>query len=151
MTIFQYLVFFLQKIINHIRANSHSAAYASSMSPPVAQQIYTSMKIIMGEDGTDRGNNRILLFHITYSTAVQFHKRPICTVSIQLNYPQIQILAFKYTLNQVCLLSNCTAGLSAMQNWSIDRLCRNNYIILFQTKKVNFMTIKASGQFFFTC
>ncbi|XP_028513862.1 serine palmitoyltransferase 2 [Exaiptasia diaphana] len=48
-----------EKIINHIRASSHSAAYASSMSPPVVQQIYTSMKIIMGEDGTDRGRQRI--------------------------------------------------------------------------------------------
>lgn len=29
------------------------------MSPPVAQQIITSMKIIEGEDGTDHGKKRI--------------------------------------------------------------------------------------------
>ncbi|XP_015749265.1 PREDICTED: serine palmitoyltransferase 2-like, partial [Acropora digitifera] len=42
-----------QEIIDHIRGSSHSAAYASSMSPPVAMQVMSSMKIIMGEDGTD--------------------------------------------------------------------------------------------------
>lgn len=46
---------FLQEIINHIRGSSHSAAYASFMSPPVVMQILLSMKIIMGEDGTDQG------------------------------------------------------------------------------------------------
>ena len=45
-----------QEIIDHIRGSSHSAVYASSMSPPVAMQILSSMKIIMGEDGTDEGN-----------------------------------------------------------------------------------------------
>lgn len=29
------------------------------MSPPVTQQIITSMRIIMGEDGTDAGERRI--------------------------------------------------------------------------------------------
>lgn len=47
--------FILQEIIDHIRGCSHSAAYASSMSPPVAMQIISSMKMIMGEDGTDKG------------------------------------------------------------------------------------------------
>ena len=46
----------LQDIIDHIRGSSYSAVYASSMSPPVAMQVMTSMKIIMGEDGTDEGN-----------------------------------------------------------------------------------------------
>ncbi|XP_001635053.2 serine palmitoyltransferase 2 [Nematostella vectensis] len=48
-----------KEIINHIRGCSHSAAYASSMSPPVTLQIYTSMKIILGEDGTNLGKQRI--------------------------------------------------------------------------------------------
>ena len=48
--------FISQEIIDHIRGSSHSAAYASSMSPPVAMQVISSMKIIMGEDGTDEGN-----------------------------------------------------------------------------------------------
>ncbi|XP_044185286.1 serine palmitoyltransferase 2-like [Acropora millepora] len=48
-----------QEIIDHIRGSSHSAAYASSMSPPVAMQVMSSMKIIMGEDGTDEGKRRL--------------------------------------------------------------------------------------------
>jgi len=48
-----------EEIINHIRGASHSAAYASSMSPPVVMQILSSMKIIMGEDGTDKGKRRL--------------------------------------------------------------------------------------------
>ena len=47
--------FIPKEIINHIRGSSHSAAYASSMSPPVVMQIISSMKMIMGEDGTDKG------------------------------------------------------------------------------------------------
>ncbi|CAH3027403.1 unnamed protein product [Porites evermanni] len=48
-----------KEIIDHIRGCSHSAAYASSMSPPVAMQIISSMKMIMGEDGTDKGKKRL--------------------------------------------------------------------------------------------
>lgn len=46
-------------LINHIRIHSHAHTYAVSMSPPIAQQIITSMKIISGEDGTNAGKNRI--------------------------------------------------------------------------------------------
>uniref|UniRef100_A0AAQ4QB72 serine C-palmitoyltransferase n=1 Tax=Gasterosteus aculeatus aculeatus TaxID=481459 RepID=A0AAQ4QB72_GASAC len=46
-------------LINFLRCHSHSALYATSMSPPVAQQIITSMTIIMGEDGTTLGADRI--------------------------------------------------------------------------------------------
>ncbi|XP_017794359.1 PREDICTED: serine palmitoyltransferase 2 isoform X1 [Habropoda laboriosa] len=45
-------------LINHLRINSHAHAYAAAMSPPIAQQIITSMKIIAGEDGTDEGKKR---------------------------------------------------------------------------------------------
>ncbi|XP_046388633.1 serine palmitoyltransferase 2 [Ischnura elegans] len=48
-----------KKLIDFLRANSHAACYAASMSPPCAQQIITSMKIIMGEDGTSEGQRRI--------------------------------------------------------------------------------------------
>uniref|UniRef100_A0A672ZNM6 serine C-palmitoyltransferase n=1 Tax=Sphaeramia orbicularis TaxID=375764 RepID=A0A672ZNM6_9TELE len=44
-----------KELIDYLRTHSHSALYATSMSPPVAQQIITSMKIIMGEDGTKLG------------------------------------------------------------------------------------------------
>ncbi|GLG98501.1 Serine palmitoyltransferase 2 [Gryllus bimaculatus] len=48
-----------KKLIDYLRINSHAACYASAMSPPVAQQIFTSMSIIMGKDGTTEGLRRI--------------------------------------------------------------------------------------------
>ncbi|KAG8243446.1 Serine palmitoyltransferase 2 [Homalodisca vitripennis] len=48
-----------KKLIDFLRVNSHAACYASAMSPPVAQQIITSMRIIMGEDGSSDGVRRI--------------------------------------------------------------------------------------------
>uniref|UniRef100_A0A3Q2NXU4 serine C-palmitoyltransferase n=1 Tax=Fundulus heteroclitus TaxID=8078 RepID=A0A3Q2NXU4_FUNHE len=48
-----------KELIDYLRSYSHSALYATSMSPPVAQQIITSMKIIMGEDGTTLGADRL--------------------------------------------------------------------------------------------
>ena len=44
-----------QKLIDHLRLHSHSSCYAVSMPAPVAQQIITSMEIIMGRDGTRDG------------------------------------------------------------------------------------------------
>jgi serine palmitoyltransferase len=48
-----------KSLISFLRANSHAHCYASSMAPAVAQQILTSMKIIMGLDGTNEGKKRI--------------------------------------------------------------------------------------------
>lgn len=48
-----------QTLINHLRIYGHGHTYATSMSPPVTQQIITSMRIIAGEDGTDAGKKRI--------------------------------------------------------------------------------------------
>lgn len=45
----------MQAIVDHIRANSHASAYSASMAPAVVQQVISSMRIIMGEDGTDNG------------------------------------------------------------------------------------------------
>lgn len=49
------IVWFLQDIINCLRAQSHATTYAGSMPGPVAQQIISSMSIIMGRDGTNDG------------------------------------------------------------------------------------------------
>lgn len=57
--IFTYSISLSQKLIDFLRTNSHAHCYASSISPPIVQQIYTSMSIIMGEDGTDTGRNKI--------------------------------------------------------------------------------------------
>ncbi|KAB5562619.1 hypothetical protein PHYPO_G00020010 [Pangasianodon hypophthalmus] len=48
-----------KELIDYLRSHSHSAVYATSMSPPVVEQIITSMKCIMGEDGTTIGRDRI--------------------------------------------------------------------------------------------
>lgn len=47
-----------KSLINFLRVHSHAHCYASSMAPVVAQQIITSMKIIMGLDGTNEGQKR---------------------------------------------------------------------------------------------
>lgn len=46
---------FPQQIINHLRQYSHSMTYSTAMSAPVARQIISCFRIIMGEDGTDEG------------------------------------------------------------------------------------------------
>jgi serine palmitoyltransferase len=48
-----------KKLINHIRNTSHANCYASSMSPPIAQQIITSLRIIMGKENNNEGTKRI--------------------------------------------------------------------------------------------
>lgn len=47
------------KLINHIRINSHANCYAASMSPAVAQQALTSLRIIMGKNNETEGQQRI--------------------------------------------------------------------------------------------
>ncbi|XP_034936564.1 serine palmitoyltransferase 2 [Chelonus insularis] len=46
-------------LIRHLRIHSHAHTYAASMSPPIAQQIITSMRTIMGEEGGNEGKLRI--------------------------------------------------------------------------------------------
>ncbi|ORX49857.1 PLP-dependent transferase [Hesseltinella vesiculosa] len=46
-------------VIDHLRVNNHAYIYAEPMSVLVTQQVYTSMKIICGEDGSDDGRRRI--------------------------------------------------------------------------------------------
>ncbi|CDQ72138.1 unnamed protein product [Oncorhynchus mykiss] len=48
-----------RELIDYLRSHSHSSIYATAMSPPVSQQIITSMKIIMGEDNTTLGAERL--------------------------------------------------------------------------------------------
>ncbi|EPZ34220.1 PLP-dependent transferase [Rozella allomycis CSF55] len=44
-----------KKIIDHLKTSCHAHLYAEPIPTPVVQQIITSMKIIMGLDGTDTG------------------------------------------------------------------------------------------------
>ncbi|KAL3085109.1 hypothetical protein niasHS_010178 [Heterodera schachtii] len=46
-------------LIAHLRRHSPTSFYSLAMSAPVAQQVFTSMSIIMGRDNTDQGWRRI--------------------------------------------------------------------------------------------
>jgi serine palmitoyltransferase len=46
-------------IINHLRVYNHGSVHAESMPPLVAQQVYTAMRIILGEIGDGEGQRRI--------------------------------------------------------------------------------------------
>ncbi|KND01022.1 serine C-palmitoyltransferase LCB2 [Spizellomyces punctatus DAOM BR117] len=48
-----------QEIVDRVRFYTHASVYAEAITPPILQQIYTSMRIIMGEEGGDEGRRRI--------------------------------------------------------------------------------------------
>ncbi|KAI9027013.1 pyridoxal phosphate-dependent transferase [Hyaloraphidium curvatum] len=48
-----------KEIVDYLRLRSHSPVYAEPMPPFVVQQIISSMKIIMGDDGTDVGRRLV--------------------------------------------------------------------------------------------
>jgi serine palmitoyltransferase len=52
-----------KEMINHLRKNAFGSLYSTSMSPGCCKQILTSMGIIMGEDGTNEGINKIKQLH----------------------------------------------------------------------------------------
>jgi len=68
-----------QKLIAYLRSRSHSACYATSMSAPVARQIITSMRIIMGLDGTNEGTMHIssLSLSLSLSLSVSVKQRHV--------------------------------------------------------------------------
>ncbi|XP_073484362.1 serine palmitoyltransferase 3-like isoform X1 [Aquarana catesbeiana] len=57
-----------RELVTYLRIHSHSAVYATSMSPSVAEQILRIMKCIMGRDGTLTGQKRVnqLAHNTTY-------------------------------------------------------------------------------------
>jgi serine palmitoyltransferase len=48
-----------QELVEHLRRGSPSSAYATSMAPPALGQVVASLKVVMGEDGTSRGRDKI--------------------------------------------------------------------------------------------
>ncbi|CAH8445051.1 unnamed protein product [Heterobilharzia americana] len=48
-----------RKLIDYLRSTSHSAAYGGSMPAPIAQQIISAMRIIMGKDVPGEGERRL--------------------------------------------------------------------------------------------
>lgn len=47
------------KIISYLKHKSHAQSYASSMAPPVCEQIISAFSVIMDQDGSNNGRNRI--------------------------------------------------------------------------------------------
>ncbi|KAI7805812.1 serine palmitoyltransferase 3 [Triplophysa rosa] len=48
-----------KELVDYLRSHSHSAIYATAMSPPVVEQITRALKCIMGTDGTREGQRRV--------------------------------------------------------------------------------------------
>ncbi|XP_005795269.1 serine palmitoyltransferase 3 [Xiphophorus maculatus] len=48
-----------KELVEYLRSHSHSAVYASAMSPAITEQVMRAMKCIMGKDGTTEGIRRI--------------------------------------------------------------------------------------------
>ncbi|XP_004559826.1 serine palmitoyltransferase 3 [Maylandia zebra] len=48
-----------KELVDYLRTHSHSAVYATAMSPPATEQIIRAMKCIMGKDGSTEGLRRI--------------------------------------------------------------------------------------------
>ncbi|XP_071498905.1 serine palmitoyltransferase 2-like [Diadema antillarum] len=48
-----------KNMVDHIRIHSHSSTYASSTPAPVVEQVLSTLKTIMGKDGTTVGQERI--------------------------------------------------------------------------------------------
>ena len=45
----------VQELIKYLGSISPAHIYATAMSPPAVQQVISAFKVILGEDGTDRG------------------------------------------------------------------------------------------------
>ncbi|CAO1940812.1 unnamed protein product [Urochloa humidicola] len=48
-----------KEIIHHLKHTCPAHIYATSMSPPAVQQIISAIKVILGEDGTNRGAKKL--------------------------------------------------------------------------------------------
>lgn len=46
---------FLQEVIQYLKHTCPAHLYATSISPPAAQQIISAIKVILGQDGSSRG------------------------------------------------------------------------------------------------
>lgn len=51
--------FFFQEFITYLREKSYASKYAWAMAPPLAAQIISVLKILMGKDGTNEGQKRL--------------------------------------------------------------------------------------------
>ncbi|XP_029341627.1 serine palmitoyltransferase 2 isoform X2 [Acyrthosiphon pisum] len=81
-------------LIDYLRVNSHASCYATSMAPPVAQVIITSMSMIMGRKYGEEGRKRI----IQLASNVKYFRRKLkalgCVVYGNDNSPVIPMLVY---------------------------------------------------------
>lgn len=47
---------FVQELIQYLKYTCPAHLYATSISPPAAQQILSAIRVILGEDGSNRGH-----------------------------------------------------------------------------------------------
>lgn len=61
--VLQFKLWNFQELITYLKYTCPAHIYATSISPPAAQQIISSIKVILGEDGSSRGANTFLPVH----------------------------------------------------------------------------------------
>lgn len=61
--VFQLWFLMFQELIQYLKHTCPAHLYATSISPPAAQQIISSIKVILGEDGSSRGANTYVPVH----------------------------------------------------------------------------------------
>ena len=47
----------MQELIKYLKHVSPGHLYATAMSPPAVQQVISALKVILGEDGSNRGES----------------------------------------------------------------------------------------------
>src|SRR6185437_13163078 len=65
-----------QEIIQHLKHSCPAHLYATSMSPPAVQQVISAIKVILGEDGSNRGTKQ------TFTTFLSFSFATMCFISM---------------------------------------------------------------------
>lgn len=112
-------------LVDFLRTHSHSAVYATSMCPPVAEQIIRAMKCLMGLDGTTQGKPPSLTcMYFNYNQCiccVQVHTKGHPTANWYSNV--IQRESFYCTINTQIITFpsaiNCTFStlIHVQQRW----------------------------------
>lgn len=86
----------LQELVDYLRTCSHSAVYATALSPPVTQQILRAMKCIMGKDGSAEGEFAPLVIGTLVQTPPSPHNQTLCLDSIRKKYKPSHLLSNFY-------------------------------------------------------
>lgn len=66
-------ILFFKELIDTLRRSTYATLYSSSLAPGAAQQVLSSIIIIMGEDGTDLGTSDFFGSILTFRHAKDKH------------------------------------------------------------------------------